>query len=493
MRQITVLLTCLLLGLATAEAQAGRVQTGNITAASSNCSVAGSCVTLSKSADDATVAVEIGGTFSNTLNFEGTIGGLLWVPVAAQAVDQSAISTTATAAGSYQVSAPGLIAVRVRGSGGSPTGSASITLQSALYSTRLKSSGGGGGGGSPGGSSGQVQYNDAGSFAGFTLAGDCTLSQPSITCTKTNGSSFAASATTDTTSATNITAGTLAAARMNPSVTAHTFLGNNTGSSAAAAFLRLACADLSDSGAGCTGSGGGSTSPGGTSGQIQYNLSGSFAGFTYTGDCTVSVPAITCTKTNGSSFAASATTDTTSASNISAGTLAAARMNPTVSAHTFLGNNTGSSTAAAFNRPACADLSDSGTACTGTSPAGAFVGTTDTQTLTNKRLTRRVVTASDATSITPNTDAADITYQSNTQSTGTLTINADSGTPTNGQAWILKIKSSNVQTFSWNAVYVGGTTALAIATTGGGKIDYFGFIYDGVNSKWDFVPGPQGF
>lgn len=43
------------------------------------------------------------------------------------------------------------------------------------------------GGGTPGGASGQVQYNNAGAFGGFTLAGDCTLSVPSIACTKLNG------------------------------------------------------------------------------------------------------------------------------------------------------------------------------------------------------------------------------------------------------------------------------------------------------------------
>ncbi len=41
---------------------------------------------------------------------------------------------------------------------------------------------------------------------------------------------------------------------------AHTFFGNNTGSTAAHNYLRLACADLSDAGTGCTGS----TSSGGT-------------------------------------------------------------------------------------------------------------------------------------------------------------------------------------------------------------------------------------
>jgi hypothetical protein len=111
----------------------------------------------------------------------------------------------------------------------------------------------------------------------------------------------------------------------------------------------------------------------------------------------------------------------------------------------------------------------------------------------NGHFVKRVVTAADATSITPDTDNADIIYQSNSQAAGTLTINADTGTPTEGQSLALKLKCTNAQTFSWNAVYTGGTTALPTATTGSSKTDYFTFIYDSVASKWHFTGQALGF
>jgi phage terminase large subunit-like protein len=110
---------------------------------------------------------------------------------------------------------------------------------------------------------------------------------------------------------------------------------------------------------------------------------------------------------------------------------------------------------------------------------------------------RRVTSAADATSITPDTRYCDITYQPNTQAVGTLTINADTGVvsvqPFNGQAWMLKIKSTNIQTFAWNAMYVGGSAPLPTTTTGASKIDYYSFVYDAVNSKWHFTGNALGY
>lgn len=95
-----------------------------------------------------------------------------------------------------------------------------------------------------GGSSGQIQYNNAGALGGFTMAGDCTLSQPNIICTKINGvtaslggtlttaaaftTSGANALTLTTTGSTNVTlptSGTLATLAGTEALTGKTYNG----------------------------------------------------------------------------------------------------------------------------------------------------------------------------------------------------------------------------------------------------------------------------
>lgn len=49
------------------------------------------------------LVIQITGAGTMTLQFEGTVDGVNWVPVAAQKIDGSAAATTATAAGIFRV------------------------------------------------------------------------------------------------------------------------------------------------------------------------------------------------------------------------------------------------------------------------------------------------------------------------------------------------------------------------------------------------------
>ena len=105
----------------------------------------------------------------------------------------------------------------------------------------------------------------------------------------------------------------------------------------------------------------------------------------------------------------------------------------------------------------------------------------------------RVVVIADATSITMNADTTDMATQANTQAVGTLTVNAPTGTPSNGQKLMLRLRSTNVQTFSWNAIFQGGTSALPTTSSGSTKYDYYGFIYNSTATKWQIVGTATGF
>jgi hypothetical protein len=109
-------------------------------------------------------------------------------------------------------------------------------------------------------------------------------------------------------------------------------------------------------------------------------------------------------------------------------------------------------------------------------------------------ITSRVVVIADATSVTVNTDTTDIATQANTQAVGTLTVNAPTGTAVNGQKFILRLTSTNVQTFAWNAVFAGSVDiTLPTVSSGGGKTDYLGFIYNSTAAKWQMIAKVFGF
>lgn len=103
----------------------------------------------------------------------------------------------------------------------------------------------------------------------------------------------------------------------------------------------------------------------------------------------------------------------------------------------------------------------------------------------------RTVSYPDGTTVTVNTFTTDIATHINTQPTGTLTISnpgATPSTPFDGQRLVYRIKSDNTQTFSWGSSFVGSTElGLPAGSTGDGKYDYIGFLYNASASKWQLI------
>lgn len=134
-----------------------------------------------------------------------------------------------------------------------------------------------------------------------------------------------------------------------------------------------------------------------------------------------------------------------------------------------------------FNGTTGKVIQDSGKAL----PSGTVVGTSDTQTLTNKRITARVGTTASSATPTPDADGNDL-YTVTALAVNT-TITAPSGTPTNGQPMILRVKDAGTaKTIAFDSIYRAVGVTLP-TTTVISKTLYLGCIYNSADSKWDVL------
>ena len=118
-------------------------------------------------------------------------------------------------------------------------------------------------------------------------------------------------------------------------------------------------------------------------------------------------------------------------------------------------------------------------------PTGAVVGATDTQTVSNKRVTKRTGTVTSSATPSINTDNVDEFTITALATAITSMTTGLSGTPTEGQVLLLWIKDNgSAQTIAWGASFRASTDLPLPTTTNAGKYLYTLFIWNATLSQW---------
>lgn len=106
-----------------------------------------------------------------------------------------------------------------------------------------------------------------------------------------------------------------------------------------------------------------------------------------------------------------------------------------------------------------------------------------TNTLTNKRITKRTGTTTSSATPTINTDNVDFySITAQTEAITSFTTNL-SGTPTEGQTLWIAITGTAARAITWGASFEASTVALPTTTVTTARLDV-GFVWNTVTSKW---------
>jgi len=112
-----------------------------------------------------------------------------------------------------------------------------------------------------------------------------------------------------------------------------------------------------------------------------------------------------------------------------------------------------------------------------------LVGTGTTNTLTNKRITKRTDSTTSSATPTINTDNVDM-YLLTAQAVDITSFTTNlSGTPTEGQLLWISITGTGARAITWGSSFESSTVSLPTTTVSTNRLDV-GFVWNTVTSKW---------
>jgi len=123
-------------------------------------------------------------------------------------------------------------------------------------------------------------------------------------------------------------------------------------------------------------------------------------------------------------------------------------------------------------------------ASTNLSDTASIVLLTSAQTITDKRITLRTNTITSSATPAINSDTTDEFTITALAADITSMTSSLTGTPTNGQELMVRIKGTATRTITWGASFVSSGTATLLATTSGTNTHYIKLRYDTAAAKF---------